>query len=128
LASFKVDQAEGLRRLLDKPKSRVLTMFSVLPEQDRNMMLVNFGAALAATGSKVLVVDASATSNALARHVGAASMPTLCDVLTQDRNMHEAVRIVPSLMLLKRRFLQLRNMQKHINCPSYLTLWQNKLR
>ncbi len=95
MASFKVDQAEGLRRLLDKSKPRVLTIFSVLPEQDRNMMLVNLGASFAATGSKILVIDASASTGTLSRCVGSADMPTLCDVLMQERNMYEAVRIVP---------------------------------
>lgn len=95
MASFKVDQAEGLRRMLDKPRPRVLTIFSVLPEQDRNMMLINLGASLAATGSKILVVDASASSSALTRFVGSINMPTLSDVLAQERNMYEAVRIVP---------------------------------
>jgi flagellar biosynthesis protein FlhG len=95
LASYPVDQAEGLRRLLDKPKSRVLTVISVLPEQDKNAMLVNLGASLAAGGSKVLVVDANASSGVLSRFVGSGDMPSLCDVLTQERNMYEAVRIVP---------------------------------
>ena len=90
-----VDQAEGLRRLLDKPKSRVLTIISVLPEQERNRTVVNLGASMAANGTKVLVVDASAASNALSHFVGSAGMPTLCDVLNQERNMYEAVRIVP---------------------------------
>ncbi len=46
MASF--DQAEGLRRLLESPKPRVLTFLSALKEEEKSGMLIFlFGMALA---------------------------------------------------------------------------------
>jgi flagellar biosynthesis protein FlhG len=67
LASIRIDQAEGLRRMIAKPAPRVLTFLSATPDHEKSATLLNLGASLARTGSGVLLLDACAT----ARGVGA---------------------------------------------------------
>lgn len=94
MASLGPDQAEGLRKLLERPKPRILTFFSVLPELHKNLLLTNVGAALAETSNKILLIDTSASTDGLSQVVGAVSVPTLQDVVHQKRSMHDAVRMV----------------------------------
>lgn len=95
MASLRTDQAEGLRRLLVRQQPRVVTFFSVMHDASKTLALVNLGAALSKSGNKTLVIDASAESAGLPRFVGAEAMPALEDVVKQERNMYEAIRIVP---------------------------------
>ena len=67
MASIRIDQAEGLRRMIAKPAPRVLTFLSATPDHEKSATLLNLGASLARTGSGVLLLDACAT----ARGVGA---------------------------------------------------------
>ncbi|MFL6715671.1 MAG: MinD/ParA family protein [Burkholderiaceae bacterium] len=67
MASIRIDQAEGLRRMIARPAPRVLTFLSATPDHEKSATLLNLGASLARTGSGVLLLDACAT----ARGVGA---------------------------------------------------------
>ncbi|MBL4951776.1 hypothetical protein JK635_05925, partial [Neobacillus sp. YIM B02564] len=67
MASIRIDQAEGLRRMVAKPAPRVLTFLSATPDHEKSATLLNLGASLARAGSGVLLLDACAT----ARGVGA---------------------------------------------------------
>ena len=50
MANF--DQAEGLRRMLEGPKPRVLTFLSALRENEKSGMLINLGVSLARQGQQ----------------------------------------------------------------------------
>ena len=94
MASF--DQAEGLRRLLESPKPRVLTFLSSLKEDEKSGMLVNLGASLARQGQQVLMIDAKASQNSVGAWLNASSNQTLLDVAQQQRTMNEAIKVISS--------------------------------
>ena len=70
MASFDFDQAEGLRRMLQGPRPRIVTFLSATPEDDKGAMLVNLGASLAQLGNEVLIVDACDVDYGVARRLG----------------------------------------------------------
>jgi flagellar biosynthesis protein FlhG len=92
LASF--DQAEGLRRLLETPHSRVVTVLSALPEDEKSGMLANLGVSLARQGKNVLMVDARASGDSIGAWLNADFECTLLDVARQQRTMQDAIKIV----------------------------------
>jgi flagellar biosynthesis protein FlhG len=94
LASF--DQAEGLRRLLECPKPRVLTFLSALKEEEKSGMLINLGASLARQGQEVLMVDAKSSRNSIGAWLNADVDQTLLDVAQQQRTMKEAIKLISS--------------------------------
>lgn len=91
-----VDQAEGLRRMLDGPKPRVLTFLSALPEEEKSGMLINLGASLARQGQQVLMVDARSSAHSVGAWLNANANQTLLDVALQQRTMQDAIKIISS--------------------------------
>jgi flagellar biosynthesis protein FlhG len=91
-----VDQAEGLRRLLESPKPRVLTFLSALKEDEKSGMLINLGASLARLGQQVLMVDARASNNSIGAWLNASAEQTLLDVAQQQRTMKEVIKEISS--------------------------------
>lgn len=94
MANF--DQAEGLRRMLESPKPRVLTFLSALREDEKSSMLINLGASLAQQGQQVLMVDARSSSNSIGAWLNANTDQTLLDVARQQRTMQQAVKTISS--------------------------------
>jgi flagellar biosynthesis protein FlhG len=94
LARF--DQAEGLRRMLEGPKPRVVTVLSALREDEKSGMLANLGVSLARQGKNILMVDARASSNSIGAWLNANPEHTLLDVARQQRTMQDAIKIVSS--------------------------------
>lgn len=90
------DQAEGLRRMLEGPKPRVVTVLSALREDEKSGMLANLGVSLARQGKNILMVDARATSNSIGAWLNANPEQTLLDVARQQRTMQDAIKIVSS--------------------------------
>jgi len=80
LASYDADQAEGLRRLLERPTPRVFTFFSVLPDDEKGAMLINLAASLAANEHNALLVDACLTPSGVLSRFGGVVVATLLDV------------------------------------------------
>lgn len=95
MASFECDQAEGLRRMLAGPKPRIFTFLSATSIAEKSTMLVNLGASLAADGSAVVLLDACASANGIARRMGAELQATLLDVARQQRAFDQAVQAMP---------------------------------
>jgi len=102
LASYDADQAEGLRRMLERPVPRVFTFFSVLPDDEKGAMLINLAASLAASDSHALLVDACMTPSSVLSRFGGMGLATLLDVASKERQLDDAVRLVPEGFTLAR--------------------------
>lgn len=94
MASF--DQAEGLRRLLESPKPRVITFLSVLKDEEKSGMLINLGASLARQGQQVLLVDAKSSRGSIGAWLDVGNDQTLLDVAQQQRTMKEVIKVISS--------------------------------
>ncbi|MBC3808679.1 antiactivator of flagellar biosynthesis FleN protein [Undibacterium seohonense] len=96
------DQAEGLRRMLELPKLRVLTFLSALPDVDRNGMLINLSASFARQGKNTLMVDAKSSASSLSAWLNLKSDQTLLEVARQQRTMDAVIKLVsPGLCITK---------------------------
>ncbi|MBC3830362.1 antiactivator of flagellar biosynthesis FleN protein [Undibacterium amnicola] len=96
------DQAEGLRRMLEMPKLKVLTFLSALPDSDSNGMLINLSATLANRGKNTLMVDAKLTDSSLSAWLNLKSDQTLLEVARQQRTMDVVIKqISPRLSITK---------------------------
>lgn len=92
MANF--DQAEGLRRMLESPKPRVMTFISALREDEKSGMLVNLGVSLSRKGQNILMVDARSSQDSVGAWLNANAQQTLLDVARQQRTMQEAIKPV----------------------------------
>ena len=95
MASFDFDQAEGLRRMLQGPRPRVVTILSATPEDDKGAMLVNLGASLAQLGNEVLIVDACQQEYGVARRLGLNRSASLLQVARQEAALNQVTHPVP---------------------------------
>lgn len=95
MASFDFDQAEGLRRMLQGPRPRIVTFLSATPEDDKGAMLVNLGASLAQTGNDVLIVDACTREYGVARRLGLNRSASLLQVARQESALNQVIRPAP---------------------------------
>ena len=102
MANHDTDQAEGLRRMLERPVPRVFTFFSVLPDDEKGAMLINLAASLAASECNALLVDACMTPSSVLSRFGGFPVATLLDVAIKDRHLDEALRLVPEGFALTR--------------------------
>src|SRR5690606_21445300 len=81
--------------MLAGPKPRIFTFLSATSIAEKSTMLVNLGASLAAGGSAVVLLDACASANGIARRVGAELQATLLDVARQLRAFERALQAMP---------------------------------
>ena len=95
MASFDFDQAEGLRRMLQGPRPRIVTFLSATPEDDKGAMLVNLGASLAQLGNEVLIVDACERDYGVARRLGLNRAANLAAVARQEFGLNQVLHAVP---------------------------------
>ena len=91
MASFTVDQAEGLRRMLEGPKPRIFTFLSATSRADKHSMLVNLGASLVRAGSEALILDATLKGNGVCTALDMQYGPSLMEVAGQGRSADDAV-------------------------------------
>jgi flagellar biosynthesis protein FlhG len=106
LVSYEVDQAEGLRRMLERPKPRLFTFLSVLSAAEKQAMLFNLGASLRGAASHVLLLDTSSGANDFYNKLLHPRMATLLDVACQQRTLDDVVQSLPQgigLALLSRQ-------------------------
>jgi flagellar biosynthesis protein FlhG len=95
LASFDFDQAEGLRRMLQGPRPRIVTFLSATPEDDKGAILVNLGASLAQAGNDVLLVDATEHEYGVAKRLGMDKGPSLLQVARKECALGQVVHKAP---------------------------------
>jgi flagellar biosynthesis protein FlhG len=91
LDKFVLDQAEGLRRLLARAGSRVVSVVSGSGGAGCTTVVVNLATALAQQGKDVLVMDESGGPRNAAKALGAAPRGTLARVLAGDMPLNAAV-------------------------------------
>jgi flagellar biosynthesis protein FlhG len=87
LASYDIDQAAGLRRMLERPVPRLFTFFSVLGEEEKSAMLINLAPRCPRPHS-VLVVDGDVATTGLLTRIGLRhDVATLQEVARMERPM-----------------------------------------
>jgi flagellar biosynthesis protein FlhG len=95
---YEVDQAEGLRRMLERPRPGLFTFLSVLPESEKQAMLFNLGASLRGAGSQVLLLNTVAGANDRYARLLHPDMATLLDVARGEGSIDSAVQALPQGM------------------------------
>lgn len=86
-----VDQAEGLRRLLVRNQTQVITVVGGKPGVGRTSATINLAAALARSGKDVLVLDENRTPNNLLDRLGLSARHDLLDIAQGKCALREAV-------------------------------------
>lgn len=96
------DQAEGLRRMLELPKVRVITFLSALPDEEKSSMLINLADSLAKTGKKTLMIDAKSSDRSIGEWMSVRSDQTLLEVAKHQRTINSVIKkIAPCLSVTK---------------------------
>jgi flagellar biosynthesis protein FlhG len=90
-SSIRVDQAEGLRRLLVRNHTQVITVVAGKQGVGRTSMTINLAAAMACSGKEVLVMDENHAPNNLLDNLGLYARYDLLDVVQDKCKPHEAV-------------------------------------
>lgn len=92
--------------MLERPKTRLFTFFSVLSAVEKQAMLFNLGASLREVVSHVLLLDAACCGNDFYNKLLNTHMATLLDVARQERTLDDVIQALPQgigLALLARR-------------------------
>ena len=95
MADFRMDQAEGLRRLLARGGVRMMTIASGSQGVGRTSTVINVAAGLADRGERVLVIDENYGPANVAGLLGVRARFDLHDVIRQDCSLEEALLEAP---------------------------------
>jgi len=95
LASIRIDQAEGLRRMVARPAPRVLTFLSAAADHEKSATLLNLGASLARAGSGVLLLDAYANTRGVGAGLDRMDGGTLLQAARAERRLADVVVAMP---------------------------------
>lgn len=96
------DQAEGLRRMLELPKVRVITFLSALPDEEKSSMIINLADSIAKTGKKTLLIDAKSTDKSIGEWMSVRSDQSLLEVAKHHRTIDSVIKkISPNLSITK---------------------------
>ena len=87
----RLDQAEGLRRLLELNQTQVVTVVAAKARVGRTSTTINLAAALARSGKGVLVLDENHGPNNLLDCMGLCARHDLLDVAQGKCGLHDAV-------------------------------------
>jgi flagellar biosynthesis protein FlhG len=93
LGSLGSDQAAGLRRLLAVPSCRIVTLLSVLDQDERAALVANLAASLARLGQNVVLVDGSYCHARIAERLGLKLAPTLLDVAAGTCALSDVIQL-----------------------------------
>lgn len=94
MASFRFDQAEGLRRMVGGGSPRLLCVLSSAPPADKAALLLNLAASLTRAGSRVLLLDACGHRSGLAASL-ALDVPSLLEVAREQAALAAALHMLP---------------------------------
>lgn len=107
MADFRGDQAAGLRRLLQRPQSRIVTFSAGSMGVGKSVLVANLAAALAGQGREVLVVDEN-IEHGVATFYGAFAAYDLQQVIDRERSLAEVIlsvapgiRVLPAARVVK---------------------------
>ncbi|ACT48176.1 MinD/ParA family ATP-binding protein [Methylotenera mobilis] len=84
------DQAAGLRRIMAKPKPRIVSVLSASSTQAQPRLITNLAATMVSQGNEVLVMHAS--EHAFEHHYELAQSPTLLDVISDTHTLAQAIK------------------------------------
>jgi flagellar biosynthesis protein FlhG len=85
------DQAEGLRRLLDRNRLRVVTVSSGAGAGCKTGAIINLAGALAELGSDVLILDENPAAQGVTAALGLKARFDLEDVIRRERDLDEVI-------------------------------------
>ncbi len=88
---FQHDQAEGLRRLLDRNSLRVVTISSGNGGSGKTRAIINLAGALSEIGRDVLILDENPAGQGVTAALGLEARFDLDDVMTRKRNLDEVI-------------------------------------
>lgn len=91
MANYEFDQAEGLRRLLARPKPRVVSFLSTLSDEDKSALLFNLSACLVRTGSSVVSLNARMPGRGMSKRLHTRGEASLAGVAKQTCTLHDAL-------------------------------------
>lgn len=86
-----IDQAEGLRRLLEGSQTRLVSVLSGKPRVGKTSVTINLAAALARSGKDVLVLDENSAANNVLDGLGLYAHHDLLDVAQGKCTLREAL-------------------------------------
>lgn len=92
----KIDQAEGLRRILCGAKPRFITFLSALSNEEKNATVVNLSAGLGQLGNEVLLLDMRSNAvnqPSVINWLEAGISSTLVDVAKQKTSIEQAIQV-----------------------------------
>ena len=120
------DQAAGLRRIMAKPKPRIVSVLSASSTQAQPRLITNLAATMVSQGNEVLVMHAS--EHALEHHYELAQSPTLLDVISDTHTLAQAIKTTTngyaSVKLMHKNFFKKAN---DAHSASQLNLLFNQL-
>lgn len=100
MASFRGDQAAGLRRLFGRPQLRIVTFAAGSAGVGKSVVVANLAACLARQGREVLVVDENA-GDGVAACCGVLVRNDLLQVANREKSLAEVIlSLAPALRLL----------------------------
>ena len=91
----RLDQAEGLRRMLAGARPRVFTFLSSTPGESNGTMLASLAESLAQTGNAVLMLDARMGARGVASSLGIHQPVTLLHVARREYMVEDAIYDAP---------------------------------
>ena len=90
------DQAEGLRRMLEQPKLRIITFLSALPDEDKSSMLINLADSLARAGKHTLMIDTKSSPRGIGEWMDVHSSQSLLEVVKHQRSIESVIKKISS--------------------------------
>lgn len=98
----RMDQAEGLRRMLSTDIPRSYALFGAKPGCGTTSCVMNLGAALAQAGHDVVLVDEHAGTSNISGKLGLAASPDTSQLLAGQQNtVAPQISLAPGLRLMK---------------------------
>lgn len=95
MAEVLQDQAEGLRRLLDRDSVRVVTLTSGRIGAGRTSIIINLAAALVKRGRRVLVLDEQQGKGSVEKLLGISAHYDLTHVIRREKSLEEIMVRTP---------------------------------